>query len=159
MSDGAVRQTFYVTRPTWQTGSHDWLMTEDSQTLLNQATRLLYMPDGTVCHFADPIPQQNPGMWLVSWCRLPFGCQGESACGAEMRNVVEWDRHSEPGITVIRQHLGNSQTRTVRQHGLSKLEYLTREWHYTWTANRLTHVQPPEGPGWSFPYHPRRRIR
>jgi YD repeat-containing protein len=64
----------------------------------------------------------------------------------------------------VRQYLGPTQARRVEVHytgtqwtalrayDAAQGGTLLREWTYTWTAGRLTGVQPPAGPPWAFTY-------
>ena len=64
----------------------------------------------------------------------------------------------EAAQTVVTQDLGNGQTRTVTYTPTitqpTSMTYGGRTWSFQWTALplRLTQVQPPAGPAWSFNY-------
>lgn len=153
MADGGIQPTVFVQRPVkpsgqaWEQATMQWVRSGQLYEY-DRATRTLYMPDGTICHYA---PTATSNLLALTAFEDPFG------------NQVTLTRDTST-ITVT-QHLGNGQSRivTLGIDGGGRVESMSydgRQWTYAYTTTwpdgmrDITAVTPPLGSGWTFAYEP-----
>jgi hypothetical protein len=164
MADGAEHPTAYMSEPNGHTAVQLRAMTVISGQFLkysrppaiSQSMGTLYMPDGTVCHYApdDTVDQEGNPYWTLRDFADPFG------------NIVTLSDGADPDgmpTRTVTQSLGNGQSRQVvfrlNTDGTpSSMTYEGRIWQYQYTpvtggmVHELQTFTPPTGPAWTFAY-------
>lgn len=148
MGDGGTKQTFYTEDPDPEVPSTQRIVKTADHIVYNQDTRMLFMPNGVVCHYH---PQGAPYNGWLEYCDDPFG------------RFLTFVPTNWPSSWTYRQDLGNGETRDILFAGsggghVTTMTYQNRTWQYAYgsgyNGSQLATVTPPVGPSWTFTYDP-----